>query len=394
MRPNKLDKLILNLETQPSEGLDRRIAAMISHAGKQGSAKVCPELALWRRIMQNKTTKIAAVIAIVLVSIVSFHIFDSTTSVTWADVIEPLMNAHTATFDITVHSQAKTSQGKLMAMGQRIRYEFEPSQNLPTTIIDYENMQMQYLIPERKEAVLIDLRDLAETEEVPENYLQSIRDVIKELENDPSTSIEQLPEREVDGRTALGFHAQDAEDEITVWADPETMLPIRLEQVYAGLHIVCTNFQFDIALDPSLFSMDIPAGYSTASGQLDFEDHGEQGLLEGFRIWAQILEDDQFPEDLTFASYRKMPGLKKKLKEGTIKLTQQEKVDLGIKMGPFFKFVMSVKPEQDWQYVGAGVPFGDADRPVCWYKPVGSDTYRVIYGDLSVKDLAAGDLPK
>ena len=394
MRPKKLDKLLLNLETQPSKALDRRIAAMITQAAKHSSGTVSPELALWRHIMQSKMTKIVAAITIALVSILAFHIFDSTTSITWAEVIEPLMNAHTAIFDITVHTQGKTSKMKLLAMGQRIRYEFEPSQKLPTTILDYENMQMQYLIPEKKQAVLIDLKDLAETEEAPENYLESIRGVIKELENDPNVSIEQLPDREVEGRIAVGFQATGSQGEITVWADPETLLPIRLEQIHMGLNIVCTNFQFDIELDPSLFSTDIPAGYTISSGQLDFEDRGEQGLLEGFQIWAQILEDNQFPEDLTFATYQKMPGFRKQKREGTLKMTKQEIVDMALKMGPFFKFVMSLKPEQDWHYVGAGVPFGDASKPVCWYKPIGSETYRVVYGDLSVRDVLEEDLPK
>jgi hypothetical protein len=253
---------------------------------------------------------------------------------------------------------------------------------------------MQYLIPDRKQAVLIDLEELAKTEEAPENYLESIRDMIHRIESDPDASIERLPIREIDGRNALGFQIQDSRGEMTVWADPKTLFPVRLEQTYMGLHIICTHFQFDIELDPSLFSMDIPAGYTTASGQLEFEDHGEKGLLEGFRIWAQILEDNQFPKDLTFATYQKMPGLKKKIQEGTLKLTHQEKVDLGIKMGPFFRFVMSLKPKQDWHYVGASVKFGDATKPVCWYKPIDSETYRVVYGDLSIRTVRAEDLPK
>jgi hypothetical protein len=44
--------------------------------------------------------------------------------------------------------------------------------------------------------------------------------------------------------------------------------------------------------------------------------------------------------------------------------------------------------------VGKDVKFGDADSPVCWYRPDGSETYRVIYGDLSVKKVAQEDLPK
>ena len=44
--------------------------------------------------------------------------------------------------------------------------------------------------------------------------------------------------------------------------------------------------------------------------------------------------------------------------------------------------------------VGEDVEFGDADTPVCWWKPPGSKTYRVIYGDLSIRDVEPNDLPE
>jgi len=40
------------------------------------------------------------------------------------------------------------------------------------------------------------------------------------------------------------------------------------------------------------------------------------------------------------------------------------------------------------------VKLGDADAPVCWWKPPGSTTYRIIYGDLSARDVEAGNLPE
>jgi hypothetical protein len=36
--------------------------------------------------------------------------------------------------------------------------------------------------------------------------------------------------------------------------------------------------------------------------------------------------------------------------------------------------------------VGKGVSFGAADMPIFWYRPKDSKNYRVIYGDLSVRD--------
>lgn len=350
-------------------------------------------LGLWRIIMHSKLTKLAAVAAVMLASIVIVCHLDGGTSVTWAGIMEPLMTAQTAVFDVVTEVQGTTTKAIAMIMGQRVRYETVGSQALPVTIIDYERLQMQYLIPEKKQAVRVDFESLGD--QVPENVLESIRDVIQEMENDPNASIERLPDSEVDGLDVVGFRAASGGNQLTVWADPQTLIPIRLEEAYEGIHVICTNFQFDIALDPSLFSTDVPAGYTIASGQLDFEDHGEEGLLNGLRLWAQILEDNQFPEDLTVSTYQKMPGLKKKMREGSLKLTDQEKMDMALNiMGPFFKFIMSLKPEQDWHYVGGGVPFGDTTQPVAWYKPIGSDTYRVIYGDLSVQDVAAEDLPK
>jgi len=37
--------------------------------------------------------------------------------------------------------------------------------------------------------------------------------------------------------------------------------------------------------------------------------------------------------------------------------------------------------------------YGDAEKPVFWYRPEGSQDYHVIYGDLSVKEVAPDDLP-
>jgi hypothetical protein len=52
--------------------------------------------------------------------------------------------------------------------------------------------------------------------------------------------------------------------------------------------------------------------------------------------------------------------------------------------------------EKHFRYLGKGVKLGDKDRIVCWYqlKDGGSpNIYRVLYGDLSIKDVAPEDLP-
>ena len=44
--------------------------------------------------------------------------------------------------------------------------------------------------------------------------------------------------------------------------------------------------------------------------------------------------------------------------------------------------------QQEWDYVGKGVKLGQADEPVFWHRPAGSEKCRVIYGDLSIKEVS------
>ena len=62
---------------------------------------------------------------------------------------------------------------------------------------------------------------------------------------------------------------------------------------------------------------------------------------------------------------------------------------------PIYRFIAHTARDT-WHYAGKGVKLGNKDAIVCWYKLKGAknpNTYRVVYGDLSVKDVAAEDLP-
>jgi hypothetical protein len=65
-----------------------------------------------------------------------------------------------------------------------------------------------------------------------------------------------------------------------------------------------------------------------------------------------------------------------------------------MKMSRGVMFVQNLPSESDWHYVGADVKFGDSEKAIFWYRPEGAETYRVIYGDLSVRDVASENLPK
>jgi outer membrane lipoprotein-sorting protein len=393
MRPaDKTRQFIKNASIKSNPEVNEAVLKELLNELDQSKSKPCAarELNIWRIIMKSPITKIATA-AVILVSVVAgiYFLGVPTESVAWADVVRPILTARTVVFNVEGENIPKT---RLMNMGtQRVRGEVlsPDGKTVQVIILDYDTFRMLQLIPSKKKAVVIDLKDLPEE---PENVLEELRNVVTEIQNDPEISVEPLGEKEIDDRIATGFRARNPDGEFTVWADPETALPIRIEQQWRQMQFVYTDFQFDIEMDESLFSMEIPEGYSELpSGELRIASSTEKDLVETLRIWAEVILDDAFPEDLSAQVY--VDDVKKNLKKFA-NLQEKEKMELAMKLGPGFIFVQLLKAENDWRYVGKNVKLGDSESPVCWYRPEGSETYRVIYGDLSVKDVAAGDLPK
>jgi outer membrane lipoprotein-sorting protein len=392
MRPSEnIEKLINRLRVEPRAEMSKRNLDDALAAHKKVIGSVSSRTRIWRIIMKTRRGKIAAAAVIIVSVVAGIHFLGgSTESVAWADVIRPILTAHTVVFNVEGENVPTT---RVMNMGtQRFRGEVLSADGKTVQVIviaDYDTSRMLQLIPSKKTAVLIDMKDIPEK---PENVLEELRNMVTEIQNDPDVSVEPLGEKEIDGRIAQGFRATGPDGEWTIWADLQTALPIRMEQKWRQMEFVCTDFQFDVELDESLFSMEIPEGYSELpSTELGIGSSTEQDLVETLRLWAEVILDRVFPEDFSGQVY--LDDCKKNRKKFA-KLTQEQGVELAMKLGPGFIFVQLLKAENDWRYVGDGVKLGDAESPVCWYRPDGSETYRVIYGDLSVKDVAPANLPK
>ncbi len=364
------------------------VEMLTSRASKGASATTRP-LNIGKIIIKSPITRLAAGVVIITAVLIAIHFWDS--PIVFADVVRPILTARTVVFNVKGENASIT---KVMNMGtQRVRGEVLSSDGETAEVIiitDYDTSQMLQLIPKQKTAVLIELKDIPETEK-PENVLETMRNIITELQNDPNVLVEPLGEKEIGGQIAKGFRATGPDVELTVWADPQTALPIQLEQKWRQMQFVCTDFQFNIEMDESLFSMKIPEGYSAPEkGELPIAGSTERDLIESLRIWAEVILDGVFPRDISTEVY--VDDVNKN-REKFAKLSKEERLELGLKLAPGFVFFNLLKAENDWHYVGNGVKLGDAELPVCWYRPVGSETYRVIYGDLSVKDVALEDLP-
>jgi len=343
---------------------------------------------LWEFIMKSNITKLAAAAAIIIIAFFGFNQFFGGT-VTFAEVIQPILNARTVIFDFIIGENEET--GPVMheiVVGQRIRRTISNLPNM-TSIIDLESAKILALDTEAKTAVYVDIK--GSLQEKTRNYIEFVREVLMKLKDSPN--VEKIGKQEIDGQKVIGFVARGPNEEVKIWADPHTAVPIRVELRLGLLFVIMKNFKFDVPVDDSLVSMDVPPGYTLEQTEVDFTGANEQDFIESLRIWAEVLTDGKFPEATgTENIMKQVPLLGEKL--APLDIPDDEKKQLAMKFIRGMLFLQIYESGGNWHYAGKGVKLGDADTPVFWYQPKDSETYRVIYGDLSVKDVAPENLPE
>jgi len=275
----------------------------------------------------------------------------------------------------------------------RCRREYDNGQ---TYIYDYSRHPARTLVldTEKKQAVL---------ETHPDEKRKSINirllRIIEGAEATPeSYKAEDRGTQIVDGHTTKcvyipGMHGQYL---FTVWKDVETGLPVRIEQK-RGRTLIMTDFEFDVTLDPNLFEMKAPEGYTLTEVTYPAKvaKPTEAHLIEGLRLLARFL-DGAFPKGLEFPKIQQQ--MRTYMQENNVdEISPVQLKDLRAAIEPFNKYVGRLRssPESfDLHYVGDGICLGEADTVILWYRPEGASSYRVIYGDLRVEDAAPEDLPK
>lgn len=229
------------------------------------------------------------------------------------------------------------------------------------------------------------------------NQFEKMRDRLREAMEDPDKNVEELGEKQFEGRTLVGFRFQSQKQLITIWADPDTAFPIRIEMDFppSKTKLVMMNYQFNIEIDPSLFSLDVPEGYSVRDENSPISLGDERDLIESLRMYCKSSEGE-FPAGLgadatanamsRYTSYLVKQNYADQVKRSLDELGQES---LRLMRGFTFATGLAASGKWDAHYAGAGVRLGTEDRPIFWYKPGKSGMYRVIYADLSVRDAVA-----
>jgi hypothetical protein len=435
-----IKRLINQSHVTTSSEIDERILGDgLSDLGKlQQKRPAADQPNIWRTIMKSRITKLAAAAAIIVGIFAGINHFGARITFTtpvFADVIEQIYNARTVMYKQTFQPEARASfTTEIMIMEPGLMRSVLPHGDV--MINDFARGRTLHLMVQAERA-LVTQRVGRKRGRRLFNYL----DWLEHLHEDA----EFIGQEEIDGQMTDVFVSEVPFERATVWVNPETSLPVKVEQrmvpnvdtdiiaprmhlstldfgeelkthanesgqtvttggltrsisissgrgsgkgIQQKMTITMHDFAWDEELGESLFSLEPPEGYTIEEKQFDVTEMGENDLIYALSFWAEM-SDGMFPSRINDLGdpnevrpllIRKFDGDGDPAK----KLDQAMKETNKILKGLYFS--QEKKVGGRWGYAGEGVRLGEADTPICWWKPEGSDDYRVIYGDLSVGD--------
>jgi outer membrane lipoprotein-sorting protein len=246
MKPaDNVEKLIKKLQIDPSaEMLARTLSDTLE--AQENSNKTKSALSgrsIWRTIMKSRITKLAAAAAIVVAVLISIHqLGGSVNGVAFADCVRPILTAESGSFKMTIdvvssgldwidcRGEPVQTIEVMFAGPGRTRW------NVPTGEVLVANMhegKVMILLPSKKETAVM---QVGPPGIIPPhnrfNKLFELRRIIEYALETEDESVEFLGEWEVDRVAALAYHVTGPQrlGDITVWADAESNVPIRIEQ--------------------------------------------------------------------------------------------------------------------------------------------------------------------
>jgi hypothetical protein len=380
-------------EQDAVESANRRVLLAARTENKdQSRHRVQTPVALFgRMIMKNRITQLAAAAVVVVAAVAGLPLLGPWVggSVTFAEVIQPILNARTVAVDMIVGEDETGPAFHDLVKGSRIHRTVSNMNGI--VILDLDAGRMLSLDPEAKSAVYVDIQ--GPIQEGTGDYLGLVREIVTRLNARPDLPVTDLGRREIDGQEAVGFQVSEDNTQLTIWADAKTALPRRIEIRQGQSFTILKNIEFDVPVDDALVSMDVPAGYTLHDAELNMREFTEQDFIETLRLWSKLMLDGGFPESLRLED---LMGQMRQLGEKVagLDVPGEEKLRLGMTLWRGYSFFHTVAHQGTYHYAGRGAKLGEAGKAIFWYQPQGSPTYRVLYADLSVKDVAPEDLPE
>jgi len=401
-----------------------------------------------RIIMKSRMTKLAAaaVIIIAILAGLPFITTNSNSGIALGEVLKKVEQTraymYTVEMKITgsmLPSAQEQTETTIVSddYGRKSYLELtDPNTGKTTT-------QESYILPEQKMIVTIML-EKKQYNRMP--FGEEFITIIKQQDNDPREIIKKIMACEytelgrsvIDGVEVEGFRTTDpaslsassASDgdptstELTLWVDAENWLPFRSERdIKYGekkqISSATYDYRWNVPVQASDFEPVIPEDFKPfPTDGMKMPGMTEADGIEGLKLFAEIT--GRYPKKLNMMDllqeikaldFQNLPQLIEKLDElkklndqmsQNSKLSEEEIFDTILKttmdiMRPLqsigFFYMTLVTDKKEPVYYGESVGPDDADKVLLKWK-VSDDHHRVIFGDLTAKEVTADELNK
>ena len=427
MRPaDDMDKLIKKLQFKASADLDKRVHDDISKAlaESEETQSAVPQPGIWRTVMKNPIAKLAAAAVIIIAALIGISPISSS-GVALADVLEKVeqVRAFMYKMDIAVTGNVMPRDAKHQAT---IIVSLDHGMIMEMTTTDANGLekmtQQTYVVPHEKAIILI----MPEEEkyarmEIDDEWLARM----KKENNDPREMISRILDCEytelgrsvIDGVAVEGFETTDPTfygigmetAKVTLWVDVRTWLPVLTEMdiemnKQSGMRFVIYDYRWDIQVDQTEFIPAIPENFKPFPTEgIKMIGPSQQGAIEGLKLFAEFI--GRYPEKISMMTLMQeigklTNGRSAAAKQFRQKLEQAESdeqrgvymIEITQPIQSLAMFYMTqVQDKKEPAYYGDRVTPEFPHAVLMRYKAE-DDSYRVIFGDLTVADVTADEL--
>jgi hypothetical protein len=378
---------------------------------------------VWRTLMKSKKSKLAAAAAIVFAACLAMNFFDKTSGIAWADVAQRLEDIRTVAYRITadIKGMPGAPAGSVTHMEQTVHVSYDqgavhiestfqtprgPRQT--QTYILFEESVIFTLMPAQKTYLKVEIGP-AQMDEMGQEKGDPVTLLKAMLEQDYT----ELGRQTIDGIAAWGIEVSDPKlgakmgsfisggmfDEITMqlWVDEAHERPIKITAQGSSVNgqtsmdLIIGQFQWDVDMAPALFIPKIPEDYELlAQAQWEKGREGEE-IIEVLRLFVEFV-DGKYPTSLNTMTVAQAiaPALKEKFTEkpGPELIARLMKVD---RVGMMLTTLQ--KDGKDPAYYGDKVST-ESPQAVLFRWKIDDTTYRVVFGDLSQRDVTPDELAR
>jgi outer membrane lipoprotein-sorting protein len=264
-----------------------------------------------------------------------------------------------------------------------------------------EKIERSELHPKGKPGLDIDYRHETFMHLEPMKGAVSPIFVLSKLAGFAGQADRQLEARDINGMRAPGFQIAIAkidpslgDGELSVWIDPKTKLPVRVEGTKEGSIMVLEDFQWNVPTD-TWFTVEPPAGYQDKTPTPPGVEEITKDIIVGFKTFAKYC-GGKYPQtkmiygDVTSEELNRNAGLplRSPPTDKALDKVYWECIKAYAGFGQ-----INVLQRHDTGAIYHGKSVGPADTNKVLFRWTLTDgRFRVIYGDLHVEDVSAAKL--